>query len=47
MNAKYYISKNRVERFCVSDCLTEPVHVIFYLEDDVVLIQRTKKYLLT
>ena len=43
MNAKYYISKNRVERFCVSDCLTEPVHVIFYLEDDVVLDSEDKE----
>ena len=43
MNTKYYISKNRVERFCVSGCLTEPVHVILHLEDDVVLDSEDKE----
>ena len=47
MNTKYYISKNRVERFCASDCLTEHVHVIFYLEDGVVLDSEDKEIYLT
>lgn len=43
MNTKYYISKNRVERFCVSGCLTEPVYVILHLEDGVFLDSEDKE----